>query len=65
MYGTTFDISYNKFLLVTDPDKGRSELVYVTPPKGILSEVLEDLRLAGACYVKFEKKQSCFHITAR
>ena len=64
-YGTTFDISYNKFLLVTDPDKGRSEIVYVTPPKGILSEVLEDLRLAGACYVKFEKKQSCFHITAR
>ena len=50
---------------MTDPDKGRSEIVYVTPPKGILSEVLEDLRLAGACYVKFEKKQSCFHITAR
>ena len=33
--------------------------------KWILSEVLHDLRQQGKCYVKYEVKQGCFHITAR
>ena len=33
--------------------------------KLVLSEVLRDLRTAGRCYVKYELKQGCFHITAR
>ena len=33
--------------------------------KYVLSEVLNDLRRQGTCYVKYEAKQSCFHITAR
>ncbi len=64
-YGTTFDISYNRFLEIRDPKEGESEIRYVTVYKSILAEVLEDLRLAGTCYVKYEVHQSCFHITAR
>lgn len=64
-YGTTFDISYNRFLEIRDPKDGESEIRYVTVYKSILAEVLEDLRLAGTCYVKYEMHQSCFHITAR
>jgi hypothetical protein len=33
--------------------------------KLVLSEVLRDLRESEACYVKYELKQGCFHITAR
>lgn len=31
----------------------------------IMAEVLNDLRNRGRCNVKFERKQSCFHITVR
>ncbi|MEG1838585.1 MAG: DUF5715 family protein, partial [Bacteroidaceae bacterium] len=40
-------------------DVGRDTL------KLVLSEVLRDLKKAEACYVKYELKQGCFHITAR
>ena len=33
--------------------------------KLVLSEVLRDLRKAERCYVKYELKQGCFHITTR
>jgi hypothetical protein len=33
--------------------------------KWVLSEVLRDLRQAGACHVKHERKQGCFHITVK
>ena len=33
--------------------------------KMVLSEVLRDLRKADRCYVKYELRQGCFHITAR
>lgn len=62
-YGTTFDISYNRFLQINED--GSSEIRWVTVFKSILAEVLEDQRLRGTCYVKYEVKQSCFHITAR
>lgn len=62
-YATTFDIAYNRFLEIR-PD-GTDRIQYLTPHKSILSEVLNDLREAGACYVKYERKQSCFHITCR
>ena len=29
------------------------------------SEVLRDARLAKRCYIKYERKQGCFHITTR
>ena len=65
LYGTTFDISYNKFCpihLQTDAAlvETRSDTL-----KYILSEVLRDLRSRERCYVKYEVKQGCFHITVR
>lgn len=63
-FGTTFDIAYNKFREVKDPDQ-KGELARVTAYKSILAEVLEDQRLAGTCFVKYEFRQACFHVTAR
>ena len=62
-HGTTFDISYNRFLRMKEG--GESDIQWVTAFKSILAEVLEDQRLMGTCYVKYERHQSCFHITAR
>ena len=33
--------------------------------KMVLSEVLRDLRKQDVCYIKYELKQGCFHITTR
>lgn len=33
--------------------------------KRALGEVLRDLRYEGRCFVKYEVKQGCFHITVR
>lgn len=67
-YGTTFDISYNRYHLVDDPEapNSRSEEVRWDPQlKWVLSEVLNEQRKAGMCYVKYEIHQGCYHITAR
>lgn len=64
-FGTTFDISYVTFYHVR-PRKGPdTREVPNDTLKWILSEVLRDLREEGACWVKYEKLQSCFHITVR
>ncbi len=60
-YGTTFDISYKRF--VKHDDEGvDAKQVYL---KAVLAEVLRDLKKKGRCYVKHEVKQACFHITVR
>ena len=59
-YATTFDISYSKFIAL-EPDF----VVDQGDLKNILAEILYDEREKGRCYVKFEVKQGCFHITAR
>lgn len=64
-YGTTFDISYKRFDQVPDPDGYPLQPVREDTLKMVLSEVLRDLKKAGDCYVKYELKQGCFHITAR
>ncbi|WP_296940990.1 DUF5715 family protein [uncultured Dysgonomonas sp.] len=61
-YATTFDIAWTRFEKVnpSDPrtlDDGRL--------KAVLGQVLHDLRQRDRCYVKHERKQSCFHITVR
>ena len=33
--------------------------------KWILSEVLNDMRRQNRCYIKYEVKQGCFHITVK
>ena len=64
-YGTTFDISYNKYIMVQEPDSAPVRPVRNDTLKWVLSEVLDDARRLGLCYVKYEKKQGCYHITAR
>ena len=64
MFGTTFDISYNRFATVHNPGENRRSVSNDTL-KWVLSEVLNDLRLNNRCYVKYERKQGCFHITTR
>lgn len=54
LYGTTFDISWRRFGGTQAPSQQNLN---------ILISVLRDLRDAGACYVKYERQQACFHIT--
>lgn len=64
-YGTTFDISWKRFQKVEDEDGRPLQDVSSDTLKLVLSEVLRDLKRAEKCYVKYELKQGCFHITAR
>lgn len=64
-YGTTFDISYKRFEQVADPDGYPLQEVGTDTLKMVLAECLRDLKKQGDCYVKYELKQGCFHITAR
>lgn len=59
-YGTTFDISFVKFVCDNPSNPRTAEDL-----KNLLAEVLYDLREEGRCYVKYEHKQGCFHITTR
>lgn len=60
LFATTFDISYAKFICdsLTVP-RTQEDL------KNLLAEVVEAQRAKGRSYVKYERKQACFHITAR
>lgn len=58
---TTVDISYARFI----PDEDNPVPRSVDDLKGVLAEVLAAMREEGKIYVKFERKQPCFHITAR
>lgn len=60
LYGTTFDISYLKFICdSTNIPRTQEDL------KNLLGEVIEAQRQKGRCFVKYERKQSCYHITSR
>lgn len=57
-FATTFDISHRNF--------SYSDSTNMIDPfilKGILAEVLLDLRKQNLCMVKYERKTACFHIT--
>lgn len=64
-YGTTFDVSWKRFKKVEDEDGRPLQDVSLDTLKLVLSEVLRDLRKADKCYIKYELKQGCFHITTR
>ena len=64
LYGTTFDICYNRFKTVENPDGPRRQVQSDTL-KWVLSEVLRDMRQQERCYIKYEVKQGCFHMTVR
>lgn len=65
LYGTTVDICYNRYKTVQDPKGPKRREVTNDTLKWILCEVLRDMREQGRCYVKYEKKQGCFHLTTR
>lgn len=64
-FGATFDVSRKRFKKVEDEDGRPLQDVGSDTLKLVLSEVLRDLRQAEKCYIKYELKQGCFHITAR
>lgn len=64
-YGTTVDIAYNRYKTVQDPDGPACRAVTNDTLKWVLSEVLDDFRKNGRCYIKYEVKQGCFHLTVR
>lgn len=59
-YGTTFDISYSKFIC-DDPSKPHRTFEDL---KNLLAEVVYALRDEGRLLAKIERHQACFHITA-
>lgn len=65
LYGTTFDICYNRYRTVEPPGGPKRRAVRNDSLKWVLSEVLRDKRQEGRCYIKYEVKQGCFHITVR
>ena len=60
LYGTTFDISYSNFICDSLTVPRTTEDL-----KFLLAEVLREFHDRGRCWVKHERKQSCFHITLR
>jgi hypothetical protein len=58
LFGTTFDICYNRYHPIERPVRDDTL-------KWVLSEVLRDKREEGRCYIKYEVKQGCFHMTVR
>jgi len=64
-YGTTFDVSWKRFKKVEDKNGRPLQEVGSDTLKLVLAEVLRDLRKTDRCYIKYELKQGCFHITAK
>ena len=65
LYGTTLDICYNRYIAVQDPEGEKRRTVRNDTLKWILTEVLRDKREEGRCYIKYEVKQGCYHLTVR
>lgn len=57
VYGTTFDVAYARYKGAKKEETDKL--------KSVLAEVLQDLRKQGKCYVRYEFKQGCFHVTVR
>ena len=64
-YATTFDITYARYDKIMFRKFRWCESVDKDTLKYVLGEVLRDLRKQNKCYVKYEVKQRCFHITTR
>ncbi len=65
LYGTTLDICYNRYETVSDPEGPARRAVRNDTLKWVLAQVLRDMREQERCYVKYEVKQGCFHLTVR
>lgn len=58
-YGTTIDITYMRF------DKPVEHIANDMKLQQLLYQTVYDMHKAGRCYVKYERKQACLHITVR
>lgn len=58
LFGTTFDVCYNRYHPVMRPVRNDTL-------KWVLTQVLRDIREQDRCYIKYEVKQGCFHMTVR
>ena len=58
-YGTTIDITYVRF------DKPEENVANDMKLQQLLYQTAYDMRENKRCYVKYERKQSCLHITIR
>lgn len=60
LFGTTFDISFTYFPFTGGtPHRTQEDL------KNLLATVLHRVRDEGKCYIIYERKRGCFHITVR
>jgi hypothetical protein len=59
-FATTFDISYARFMCDSFTVHRTQEDL-----KNLLAEVLYNFREQGRCYIKYERKSGCFHVTTR
>ncbi len=65
-YGTTFDLSYWRYVKIDEFCGRPYEDVPPEYLRATLSQVLKDIHDQGnRCFVKYEKKQNCFHITVK
>lgn len=62
LYGTTFDVSWVRYDKIDEKDTLNIDNDRL---KMVLAMVLRDLQRDNRCYIKHERKQGCFHITAR
>lgn len=60
LFGTTFDISFTNF-----PYSGGTPHRTQEDLKNLLAEILYSLREQNRCYIIYEHKPGCFHITVR
>lgn len=65
-YGTSFDLSYWRYVKIPEYRGRPYEDVPPEYLRAVLSQVLKDFHDKGnVCFVKYEKKQNCFHVTVR
>lgn len=65
MYATTFDITYARFDRMLTPTSLSKKRPNQKAIHMILAEVLKDLKYQRKCYIMYETRQRCFHITSR
>lgn len=65
LYGTTFDIAYYAFQQVDTLADFEGNTASHAVLVNLLGQTLKELRDDNKCYIKYERRQPCFHITSR
>lgn len=65
LYGTTFDLAYNCFQQVDTLADFEGKTASHKQLVNMLGQTLKELRDDNKCYIKYERRQPCFHITSR